>query len=109
VRGDPLKLADDDPQILRPLRDLLLPTFFHGQAVGQLLSWRQVIQAVGQDDDLRIGAFFRQLFRRPVQVATSGWALVTISPSAVTATRSTPWVDGCWGPRLMNMPFSGGC
>src|SRR5258708_1598445 len=25
----------------------------------------------------------------------------TISPSSTSSSRSTPWVDGCWGPMLM--------
>src|SRR3569832_1393994 len=33
----------------------------------------------------------------------SGTALTMISPSTVSPTRSTPCVDGCCGPRLMNI------
>src|SRR4051812_36490011 len=33
----------------------------------------------------------------------SGTAFLMISPSMVRAMRSTPWVDGCWGPMLMNI------
>src|SRR6185312_1324326 len=33
----------------------------------------------------------------------SGTALTMISPSTVNPTRSTPCVDGCCGPRLMNI------
>jgi hypothetical protein len=30
-------------------------------------------------------------------------ASVTVSPSSSRISRSTPWVDGCWGPMLMTM------
>src|SRR5262249_12643095 len=33
----------------------------------------------------------------------TGFALRTVSPSSSSATRSTPWVAGCWGPRLRVM------
>src|SRR6266568_104500 len=32
-----------------------------------------------------------------------GLALTTVSPSSSSATRSTPWVEGCWGPMLRVM------
>ena len=30
-----------------------------------------------------------------------GFVLSTVSPSSSIISRSTPWVDGCWGPMLM--------
>src|SRR5437867_6483490 len=32
-----------------------------------------------------------------------GLALTTVAPSGSSATRSTPWVEGCWGPMLSVM------
>lgn len=33
-------------------------------------------------------------------------ASVTVSPSISRMSRSTPWVDGCWGPMLTMMRSS---
>src|SRR5579872_293264 len=33
-------------------------------------------------------------------------ALIIFSPSSSSSTRSTPWVDGCWGPMLRTMVCS---
>ena len=30
----------------------------------------------------------------------TGFERSTVSPSSSSMIRSTPWVDGCWGPRL---------
>src|SRR6267142_3869536 len=32
-----------------------------------------------------------------------GFAATMVSPSSSSATRSTPWVEGCWGPMLRVM------
>ena len=32
-----------------------------------------------------------------------GLQRVTVSPSSSSSSRSTPWVEGCWGPMLMIM------
>ena len=34
-------------------------------------------------------------------------ASVTVSPSSSRISRSTPWVDGCWGPMLTTTRSSG--
>src|SRR4051812_31564782 len=37
---------------------------------------------------------------------TTGRTEITFSPSSSRTIRSTPWVEGCWGPMLMNMVSS---
>ncbi len=36
----------------------------------------------------------------------TGLVRSTVSPSSSSMSRSTPWVDGCWGPMLMIMVSS---
>ena len=38
----------------------------------------------------------------------TGLVRSTVSPSSSSISRSTPWVDGCWGPMLMIMVSSSG-
>ena len=39
----------------------------------------------------------------------TGLVRSTVSPSSSSISRSTPWVEGCWGPMLMIMVSSSGC
>src|SRR5262245_26050599 len=33
----------------------------------------------------------------------TGLTSTTVSPSSVSSSRSTPWVEGCWGPMLISI------
>ena len=70
VAGDAVQFGGDDADILRARRHLELRGAFHGphEAVG-VGHRRQVINAAGVGEELRVGAVLAHLFLHPVDVA----------------------------------------
>ncbi len=72
VVGHARDLPDDDPDVLRPLRDLLVDVqqLLDGDGVADVVQHRRdVVQAIGVREDLGPGGVLRFLLKAAVQVA----------------------------------------
>ncbi len=73
VGGQALELGQDDPDVLGPLGDLDPGQLLDGQDIGQVVGHGgEVIQPVGQGDDLGIGQALPELLHPPVEIAEDG-------------------------------------
>ena len=73
-----------------------------GQREHQLVvQRRQVVHARDVRRALDVGELLARLLHAGVQVADDRLERSTVSPSSSSMMRSTPWVEGCCGPRLM--------
>ena len=61
---------------------------------------RDVVEAVGVREHLRVGRVLRFLLEAAVQVAELHVAVLTVSPSTVRTMRTVPCIAGCDGPML---------
>jgi len=73
VARDPLQLGQGDADVAGPPGDLDVHELFHRQDIGQVVAQgRQVVEAVGEHDDLVVRAVLGELLDAPVQKADVG-------------------------------------
>ena len=101
VAGKPRQLGHQHADVLRPLRRLDVEELLDRQREGEVVGGRaEIVQPVGQREDLGVGEALGQLLGAAVQIADVRIDALDDLASISSTSRRTPWVLGCCGPRL---------